>query len=403
MMLERFYEEKGLSKSTKKHYNASVSLYEKICGKSLDDLLEEADFEERQRLPWKERKLKSYLVEFRNYLYANKSEGTVNTYLGDIKGIYRHFELELHKLPSFNSKQINHTYIKRYEDIPNKQEIIDAYYEANNVVKNIILFASSSGISKVDILNLKVIDFIIACKEYFQIIDKEFPKTDSLLDLLYALKKEEYVIPFFEGNRQKTGTRYTTFCSPESFEHILQYLIGRDAKIRKAYEDADKNENLAERLYEEDKLFDISYSNLTATLRRINYKLGLGKVGYATKFRCHQLRAYQASTLLNVQSDDKFTESEIDALQGRRADKTHRAYLIESKTKLYKKYVACVDELMLFKSIHTIDNQAYEQLKTENNLYKKEIIKNESKLEEQQKTIEQIIANQRELEALLGL
>lgn len=58
---------------------------------------------------------------------------------------------------------------------------------------------------------------------------------------------------------------------------------------------------------------------------------------------------------------------------------------------------------MLFKSIHGIDEEAYEKLNAENNFYKKEIVKNEQKLEEQQKTINKIISNQRELEALLGL
>ena len=58
---------------------------------------------------------------------------------------------------------------------------------------------------------------------------------------------------------------------------------------------------------------------------------------------------------------------------------------------------------MLFKSIHKIDSEAFDKLEKENRFYKKELVKNESKLEEQQKTIEKIISNQRELEALLGI
>lgn len=388
-MLNKFYKERGFAPSTLKHYQASTNLYLKIVGAaSFDELLIEADLEEKERLPWKERKIKEYLVKFRNYLFENKGEGTAITYLSDIKAIYRHFEIELHKLPNFNSKQVNKIYVKRYEDIPKKAELIDAYYECNHEAQDVLLFASSSGISKVDLLNLTVNDFLTACEKYFELVDQEFPKRHSLVEQLYALKNYGNIIPVFEGCRQKTGSRFVTFASPEFVEHKIQHLIGRSA---------------ADKLDVEDKLFDISDSHLSYIVRRINDKLNLGKVGSSRKFRCHQLRAYQATTLLNINTENKFTESEIDTLQGRVNDKTHRAYLVESTSKLFKKYSDSVDELMLFKQINTISEAEVESIKSENDFYKKEIVKNEKKLEEQKERINEIISNQRELEALLGL
>ena len=389
--LTQFSIEKGMSDSTFKLYSACVKAYEHVNHLSLDELLEEADREEEEGIRWKKRTLKTRLLDFRKYLFENKSEGTANRYMGCIKSIYRHFEIELQDLPSFASKQIDKTYEKTYEDIPSKEELIDAYYEANNVCKCIILFASSSGLSKVDLLNLTVDDFIVACTDYIS--------EGDLSTQLKELKAQKEVIPCFEGCRQKTKSRYTTFCSPEATEHIVQYLIGRDAKIREAFNASDDDEYLSDQLYGSDKLFDISYAHLSYVFRKINNKLGMGTVGKYTKFRCHQLRAYQASTLLN----NGLTESEVDALQGRRKDKTHRAYFVESKSKLFNKYYACVDELMLFKSIHTIDEEAFEKVKAENNFFKKEIVKSERKLEEQQEVINEIITNQKELEALLGL
>ena len=384
--LEQFCYEKNLSKSTQCLYSACVHLYEQVNSKSLDELIHEADLEEEEGIRWKRRTLKQRLLDFRKFLFETKSEGTANRYLGCIKSVYRHFEIELQDLPSFASKQINKTYEKRYEDIPSKQELIDAFYEANNVCKCIILFASSSGISKVDLLNLTVGDFITACEDCIT--------SDELENQLNELKNKD-VIPYFEGTRQKTGSRYTTFCSPEATEYIVRYLKTR----QNLKHEAEDTENLPECLTHEDKLFDISYSHLSYVFRKINNKLDFGKVGYSSKFRCHQLRAYQASTLLN----NGLTESEVDALQGRKKDKTHRAYFVESKSKLFNKYYACVDELMLFKSIHAIDEEAFEKIKAENNFYKKEIIKNERKMEEQQEAINKIVANQKELETLLGL
>ena len=45
----------------------------------------------------------------------------------------------------------------------------------------------------------------------------------------------------------------------------------------------------------------------------------------------------------------------------------------------------------------------YDELKKENKLYMEELAVSNEKLESQQRTIEQIIDNQRELEKLLGL
>ena len=385
MILEQFISEKGFADSTAGLYIACAKLYCEVNdGQSLDFLINEADEEEEAGVRWKHRKLKERLIKYRKYLFDNKSEGTANRYFACIKTIYRHFEIEVLSLPSFNSKQIDKTYQMDYTDLVTKQEIIDAYYEGNNEMKTIILFLISTGLSKVDMLNMKVIDFFKACD-----VDYE---NKSVLECLYEIKEKDDLIPIFKGERQKTGVKYITFCSPEAVEHIVQRLIGRDANLR---EDGSE-------LCLDDKLFDISNSHLLYSFRKINNKLGLGKVGKFNKMRCHMLRKYHASTLLNCE-DIKWTVEEIDSLQGRLQDMTHRAYFHQSLDKLYEKYCACVDELMLFKSINGIDEEAFEQLKSENNFYKKEIVKNENKLEEQQRTIDQILSNQRELEKLLGL
>lgn len=396
MILDTFFTERGSSPSTQDHYRAASKLYQKLNDMTLEQLIDEADAEEENAIRWKNRKLRERLIAFRTYLYNTKAEGTAKQYLNDIRTIYRHFEIELQSLPRFNSHQIRKTYEMSYEDILTKKEIKDAYYEASNIGKCIILFIMSSGFSRVDTLNLTVFDFIKACEGHY--------KSDELLSQLNELKQVDCIIPQFRDERQKTSKKFTTFCSPEAAEHIIQYLIGRDAQIKLTYEEADEDEkeDLPSELDICDKLFDISESHLSYTFRVINSKLNLGEAGENTRFRCHMLRKFHATTLLNL-SDIEWTVQEIDALQGRSMDKTHRAYFHNRTDKLREKYVDSVDSLMLFKSIHQIDEEAFEKLKTENNFYKKEIVKNEKKLENQQKTIDKIISNQRELEKMLGL
>ncbi len=402
--LEQFCIERELSKSTRYLYNSCVKAYEEINVSindsnkfiSFDSLIEEAEAEEEAGIRWKKRKLKERLIHFRRVLFSSKSEGTANRYLSCIQTIYRHYEIELLDLPTFKSKQIDKTYKMDYEDIITKSEIIDGYYEAPNVVKCIILLAISSGLSKVDMLNLTVDDFITACDDYLS--------SDDLVSQLKELKEQDDVIPCFRGERQKTTTKFITFCSPEAVEHIVQYLLGRDSEIKYKYELADDEdkEYLTEELLGSDKLFDVTAEHISYVFRKINKKLELGLVGKFAKYRCHMLRKYHASTLLNSEILT-WTVEEIDTLQGRSMDMTHQAYFKNSKEKLFKKYCACVDELMLFKSIHQISQESFDKLESENRFYKKELIKNEQKLEEQQETIDKIINNQKELKMMLEL
>ena len=383
MNLKIFFSEKGLSKSFQRHYSASVKMYEELHLLTLSELLKEADMEEEQGIRWKNRKLKQRLVDFRNHVFSCKKEGTAKQYMTDIKAIYRHFEIEIQPLPSFNSKNIDKTYETTFDDLPSRQELIDSYYEANNVTKCILTFAMSSGFSKVDMLNLTVEDFIKACKEYIS--------TDGLLNQLKELK-EQNVIPTFVGCRQKTNKRFITFCSPEAVQHICQYLIGRVAELQQD----------GKELFYDDVLFRISGTQLAYNLRKINAKLNLGLAGDTTRLRCHMLRKFHASTLFNCE-EVSWTVAEIDTLQGRSMDQTHRAYFHNDSKKLWTKYEKSVDDLMLFMSIHEIDRRAYENLEKKNRFYKNEITKNEKKLEEQEKTIKEIKVMQEKLEALVGL
>ena len=403
--LEQFCHDKKLAEKTCGVYASAVNLYEEVIGKKLDELILEAEEQEEQGIRWKKREIKNHLVLFRNYLYANKSEGTAKRYLNSIRTIYRHYEIELHKLPSYNSKQIDKTYVMDYEDLLTTEELIDAYYEANNLFKCWIEVGISTGLSKQDMLNLQVNTLVDACIDYLTQKGMYIDKSMSLIEKLLYLRNKE-LIPCLKGERQKTGSKYITFVSPEATEHTIQYLIGRDAKIRKKYQEKLEAEedvsDLHEMLLDTDTIFDVTPEHVSYVFKTINDKLKLGKVGKYAKFTSHKLRKFHASTLLNSEIVT-WTVAEIDTLQGRSMDSTHQAYFKNSKDKLFKKYYECVDELMLFKRIHGVDEEELNEVKKENEFYKKEIVKNENLLSEQQQRIDEIIKNQRELEALLGL
>ena len=225
-MLKQFINERNLSHSTIRNYSSAVNLYEKLNNKTLDELIEEAENEEILKIRWKERKIKKRLIQYRSYLYENKIQSTANKYLTNIKTIYRHFEIELQSLPSFNTRQINKSVEIRFKDLPTKKNIKDAYDLADTQTKLIILLITTSGMSKVEILNLRVSDFLNA--------DESTPTT-------------------FYLTRQKTGREFFTFTTPKTSEKLGDYI---------------KNHNLKRN----DKLFNISESRLTKNLQKINKK-----------------------------------------------------------------------------------------------------------------------------------
>lgn len=385
--LNIFFEEKGLSKNSRKTYVNAVKQYTRFTKMNLDELIKEADFEEEERIRWKKRTLRKRLLDFRRFLFTSLAEGSAKLYFSRIKTIYTHFGIEIGHIPMYKSKQIDRTHEMTYQDILTREELKSAYYEANNNVKSIILFGISSGLSKADMLELTVADFLDSCSDY--ITDSDAPIIKQLQQL-----KEKEVIPKFGGNRKKTLIRYTTFCSPEAAEHIISDLIGRHFDIVNAAKENEDDDDIQKELSYDDKLFDISESHMYYVFNKINQVLKLGKVGKFIKFRCHQLRKFQATTLLNSDAEN-WSIDEIDALQGRVMDATHRAYFQNNEDKLYEKYCNSVDDLMLFKKIHD-DSAKVRELEKENKEYK-------TKMEEQDKQIKEILEMQEKIEQLVGL
>ena len=295
-MLKQFIEERNLSPSSIRNYTSAVKIYEELNKKSLNQLILEAEHEENQNIPWKKRKIKKRLINYRSHLYRNKVETTASKYLTNIKTIYQHFEIELQKLPTFNSKQkIKSTEIK-FKDLPTKENIKDACKIADKKTELIILLITTSGLSKIEILNLTVDDFI---------------------------KANQSDIPTFYLTRQKTKKDFFTFTTPKTSKKIIKHIENEELKP-------------------EDKLFDLSDSQLTKRMQKINNQLKLGKVGNYSKLRCHMLRKYHASNLLN---NTNFTIDEIDTLQGRSKNKIHRSYFINDEEKLKEKYMNHIDEI----------------------------------------------------------
>ena len=342
-ILEEIHHAKSHSKSSKKIYKNAVKQYCKYNKLSLSELIKEADEEEEAGIRWKNRKLKKRLIDFRQELIQNYKKNTIQSYFNAIRSIYHYFEIEIHDLPALNKKNITISEPINYVDLPTKEIIKKALKIADNRMKAIILFMSSSGCAKRETLNLTIQDFIDATKEYHN--------SNNINEVIEILKEREDVIPMFRLKRQKTNKYYYTFCSPEAVTALISYMLTLEQEIQPT-----------------DKLFPIHEDYVTLLFIEINNILKLGKKGTYNRFRSHMLRKFHASQLYNA----GLSLDEIDALQGRGKDPTHSSYFLEDPEKLRQKYVEHLDCLTINLDVNSLEIKSPEYIELEQKYNEKE-------------------------------
>lgn len=311
-LFEKFCDERNISKSTQKGYVSALENYERFNDMSIDELIDEAKIDEDNNIPIKNRKIKKRMIDYRMHLLKTySSPNTVRTYFTKIKTFYRHFEIEVPKLPD---AKYNKDYEINYFDLPTREHIREALDMVSIEMKSIILFMSSSGTAKSETLSITVGQFLEATRDYHN--------GGSINDILTTLSKRDDVIPTFYLKREKTDKFYYTFCSSEAAGHIVTYLKSR------------KN------LKAEDRLFEITDSSLTRKFQEINDTMGWGFKGKYRFFRSHSLRKFHASNI-------GLSAEYVDSLQGRSKNIVHESYIKTNPIRLKEIYESAMHNVMI--------------------------------------------------------
>ena len=337
-IIEEFVKARRLKKGTAEQYQIALNFYSKFQEKPLSELLKEADTEEEQGIRWKNRKLKQRLLGYRNYLYEHYVKSTADLKFALIKTFYKHYEIEIHDLPTLNRKNIKLSVPLKFKDLPDKELIRKALKIANPLMRAIILFMSSSGCARAETLSLTVQDYLDATREYHN--------TNDISEAVKIMHDKD-IVPTFYLKRIKTNKYYFTFCSPEANQEIINYLLLR--------EDLDNSR------LDELQLFKCNTAYFERHFAKINNTLDLGKIGAHNKFKSHILRKFHATNLYN----DKMSLEEIDALQGRSKEATHSSYFTEDPTKLKEKYINHLDCLTINLDVNQLDIKSPEFIKLE--------------------------------------
>ena len=318
-ILEQLQRERNLSNNTLQVYKRSCRYYQTITDHTIQELLDIADDEEYTNIRWKNTKTRQWILEYRDWLYNKYNVSTAQLYLTAILTIYRHFEITIPPLPYYSTKHSKRTPPINYNDLPDRTILSECLQISTPLTKAIILFMSSSGISRVDLLNLTIQDYLEATSDYHN--HQESVK--------YAIKdmRDMDIVPTFHLRRQKTGMEYFTFCSHEAVKSLNAYLLTRTEVLTKSR-----------------PLFKINPRYINMIFERLNGHFNLGKVGEYNRLRPHMLRKYHASQL----AEAGMSTEHINLLQGRKVTGVaHESYIRIKPETLRDEYIECLPYLVV--------------------------------------------------------
>lgn len=326
------------------------------------ELFKEAIDEEENGTSKRRRKIKDHLYKYIEFLNkSNDSPYTIKTRLSIVKSFYNSLEIEMPSLPRSKNSI---TCLEKNLAIPTKNDLAETLNACENKLERaIILTGISSGLSSVDIRDLKVKTF----KEGYD------PETE---------------ITTLKLRRSKTNVDFITFLTPEASRAIWEYIkyrsrtINADHKKRKAQLDK-------QRIYSDDnylfvlKRIDPKYlENKDEELRRLNRNTYMeiyrsvamrahkrsGK-GDWNLIRSHNLRKFFNSALLNAGADSFFTEY----CMGHKIDGTKAAYFRGDPVKLRNIYARYIPYLTIQKDLDISETPDFKRLTEENRKLKAQI------------------------------
>lgn len=356
------------SENTKSSYLQAMYFYTELTGKTPEELINEAINDQVSGKLMLQRNILNY---FEKYIYfLNKKQlapKTIKSYMGGIRSFYVSKSIEVPNIKLKKGKPL-----EKNEPIPTKEEIQETLEHCNKLEKAIILTGASSGLSDIDIVNLKISQY-----------KKGFDPVNNIVKL--------------QLKRQKTGTKFITFLSPEAVSAINDYLDfrNRDCKVNFQRENdrLDKQRVVSDDGYlfikkhirasylisgneEERKITD---TNLIQIYRGISEKARKNTPsGDWNLIRSHNMRKYFYNVLIN----HKCPYPHAEHMMGHVLDSVRDAYFVPNEEEVKKSYIECIPYLTIEKKLDISVSAEYKAAieraeKAEGEAYRANVERNE--------------------------
>lgn len=316
------YMEEYYSNQTQKCYNGTVKKYEKFHGMTMDELIDEAIKEQRERVPEDMVKLYDRLIDFRDDLCKSMKYNSVVSNFSRICKIYRMNRVRIPILPPVNKKRIKSSTPIEYEDILTKQEIRMILDYMNPEERIRAMCMASGGFATQEADNLKREQFYLDLYPYHQ--------SNDYNEAMDILSKRDDIIWVTKLYRQKTGKPYYGLVNPETVQAIAQ--------VRRNDEEPTG------------KLFDVHMKTFSKKCRDINQILGLGYIDGRGRLTTHSFRRFHATHIrgVSLSYEEQLKVSEVDELQGRGKTKTQEAYMKTNRLHQKLIYAKAMNNVSLF-------------------------------------------------------
>ena len=363
-----FIQNRTVRESTIKKYKIDIQTYSDFIKQSPSEFIEEALTEEDNGIRLSNRKIKEYLLDYKDYLIKNDySPRTIITKLTTIKFFYAEFDVVTPKI-RYSKKNLRRETI---EDLPTKDDIRLAMSFSNIKYQAIMLTMLSSGMRASDIRHLTYHDFLKSISEYCEIPLNTMVEVDVLSDMLQ--RNNETKIITWKIVTIKNNTPVTTFSTPECFELLMTYLKNDPPKSLESY-------LFPSSKYPKNPISERAFAHYFNNLNRL---CKFGKIDRLVKFRSHTFRKIFATTLMN-QGLQQLT---ISRLLGHSVKDLTESYIKKDDSTLKQQYLLCVPALSLEKT-------EVNSLTTDD---KRELISMRKELDEMKEVVKMVKA-QKELE-----
>lgn len=342
MEFKEYCEIRGLSPNSIKFYAIVFNKYVTFTGKTLEELLEEAELEEDLEVKMRKRKLRKHLIGFKLEL---KKQGLSNLYIKQSLTLIKSYYRENYITLPFEPKRKSRSDKKQptIHNLPTMEEIQSFIESAKPTYKAIATVMLSSGMSRAEICSLTF-------KHLYNAIP--LPKTpQNMEDLIEKLELNKDQILFWNIIRIKTGNHYFTFTSPEATDYILKYL--KELYLKHP----EYNPKSEDTLFRNNNV-PITPHSVSEMFRAINLRLGLREINNRVVVRPHNLRKYFATTLEKA----KMPHLSTRWLMGHNLDDTTSSYFFADPETLRADYIGVLDQLTTSKVEIKVVNQ-FEDIK----------------------------------------
>jgi len=362
-----WFTKKNLATGTQEIYRIVMEDYQKFTGKSLEQLIEEAEKDEESQSRIRKREINKHIFGYKNYLEKKGyAPGTINNKMAAIISFYKSFDINV---PTLTLNKGDTILDKNDTPLITKEQLNKMLNVASARDKAIIYLLALSGMSQKEARDLTI-------KKYIDTVSQSIQK--DILDIEWLFQYEELILEevlMINLTRDKAKFRRQTFIPPEVNRAIITYL-----KERKFNRNEKKHiTDLNNALFVTNDGNPMSRSGITTAIRRVGEKAGfISEKGAHCYWKPHGCRKYVESTIINYNGDRILA----DYILGHKIDNVTRAYWKADPEQLKKRYLKVLPQLSLDGiKVKDYESKEYKQLVKDSVEKDKKISRMEQRME----------------------